>query len=319
MIASIALVILGFALLVAGAEWLVGGSSKLAKRFGVSDLVIGLTIVAFGTSTPELVVSLLASLSGSADVSLGNVVGSNTCNILLILGLSALIAPLTTTSGTVWKEIPFMILAGLVLLVQVNDIAFDQSASNTISRSDSAVMLLFFGIFLVYIFQIIRTGRPESSQRVSTPLSKPIIQIVGGLAALILGAQFVVNSAVEIATSLGVSEALVGLTIVAVGTSLPELATSMVAAYRKNADIAVGNIVGSNIFNVFFILGISGLVAPLPISTGFGVDLWVMMAATFALFLAMFIGKPYHQIQRSEGVLFLALYAGYTVFLINRG
>ena len=319
MLLSLAILVVGFALLVKGADWLVGSASAVARAMGVSDLIAGLTVVAFGTSAPELVVSLLAAIKGNADLSTGNIVGSNICNILLILGLSSVICPLFAARGTVWKEIPFMLLAAAALAVQSNDALLDGTALSAISRTDGLLLLLFFAVFLVYIAQVVTDVRAGDSGKRPPFTAKPIGLLVLGLTMLVVGARLVVGGAVELAEMLGISESLVGLTVVAAGTSLPELATSVVAAYRKNSEIAVGNIVGSNIFNVFFILGLSAFAAPLPCTPGFNADLGVMTLTSILLFLAMFLGKPKHQVERFEGALFLILYAGYVAWLINRG
>ena len=319
MVLDVFFIATGFTLLILGAEWLVHGGSALARSFGVSDLVVGLTIVAFGTSTPELVVSLLASVRGSTDVSLGNVVGSNICNILLILGIAALFCPLDASRGTVWKEIPFMLLACLMLMVQTHDRRLDGASEDIITRGESLVLLLVFGVFLVYLSQVMRSGATEAASAPQMRPAKAGALIAAGLLLLMLGAHWVVEHAVSLASALGVSDALIGLTIVAIGTSLPELATSVVAAYRKNAEIAVGNVVGSNIFNVFLILGVSGTVTPLGVRAQFNLDLWVMLGATVCLFAAMFVGRPRHQLQRLEGGVFLSLYAAYMVYAVVRG
>lgn len=315
------LLIAGFVLLVKGAGWLVDSASAFARAVRVSDLVIGLTIVAFGTSMPELSVSFIAGLKGSPALSIANVVGSNICNILLILGVSALIFPLSAASATVWKEIPFMLLAAVVLIVQSNDQLIDQASRSALTRADGVVMLLFFVLFLVYIAQVIGAGRASTPAPAAAParVGKGLVWMGVGFVMLIVGGNLIVDSAVEIARRMGISESLIGLTIVAFGTSLPELATSATAAYKGNADIAVGNIVGSNIFNTLLILGMSSLALPLPCTPAGNIDLAVMLAATILLFLAMFLGKPRHQIQRSEGAVFLGTYVAYLAFLLWRG
>ena len=319
MLLDTAMFVGGFVLLVKGADWLVNGASALARAVGVSDLVIGLTVVAFGTSTPELVVSVFAAMRGSADLSIGNIVGSNICNIFLILGLSSVICPLFAARGTVWKEIPFMLLAAGALLVACNDALLDGMASSSISRADGVLFLLFFAIFLVYIAQVVTEVRAVAKAVRPRLAAKSAGLLVAGLVMLFVGARWVVGGAVELARFFGISESLVGLTVVALGTSLPELATSAVAAYRKNSEIAVGNIVGSNIFNVLLILGVSALVTPLPCRPGLNADLAAMATASLLLFAAMFLGKPRHQVQRVEGAVFLILYAGYVVWAIDRG
>ncbi|MFH2137275.1 MAG: calcium/sodium antiporter [Candidatus Omnitrophota bacterium] len=312
------ILILGFILLIKGADILVTGSSALAKRIGVSDLVIGLTIVAFGTSTPELLVNIFSSTQGNTEIAIGNVIGSNLFNILLILGVSALIYPLAVTKGTVRKEIPFSLLAVAVLGFLSNDILFDQAEHSALTRIDGFVFLSFFAIFLYYIASISKIEKGQQSQGEDVNFFKALGMVLGGFIALIFGGKIVVDGAVKIASQLGVSQSLIGLTIVAAGTSLPELATSAVAAYRKNADIAVGNIVGSNIFNIFFVLGISAVIKPLPIAESVNSDIFVLIGSTMLLFLFMFTGKR-RMIDRWEGGLFVLFYIIYLVFLIKKG
>jgi cation:H+ antiporter len=315
------LLIVGFAILIKGADWLVAGASSVANRLGVSALVIGLTIVAFGTSAPELVVNLLASLEGNTDIAIGNITGSNIANILLILGISALIYPLAVKRGTVWKEIPFALLAIVLVTIMANDSFIDGSPSSALSRIDGIVLIGFFIVFLYYIFglakQSVNTDESDESIEQYTWL-RSVSMIMGGLIGLVVGGKWIVDGAVEIASGLGVSEALIGLTVVAVGTSLPELATSAVAAYKKNVDIAVGNIIGSNIFNVFWILGISSIIKPLPFTPALVSDLLVAILATALLFLALFVGKR-HTLERWQGGVFVVLYISYIAFLIWRG
>lgn len=313
----------GLALLVKGGDWLVSGASGLARAGGVSDLATGLTVVAFGTSMPEFIVSILASVRDANAITVGNVIGSNICNIFLILGVAALIHPLLAAGNTVWREIPFVLLASVLVVVLANDTLLDGAAENMLTRSDGLVLLAVFGVFLFYVGVLIRTAGPNEplGEEVSEiiPLRKSVLYLILGLIGLIAGGQLAVNGAVAIATSFGVSEFLIGVTIVAVGTSLPELATSAVAAYKKNADIAIGNIVGSNIFNIFFVLGLSSTIHPIPFGTDRNPDLAAMLLAAFLLFLAMFTGKPKHQIQRWEGFSFLGLYAAYTIWVVVRG
>lgn len=310
---------IGFAFLIKGADWLVSGASSLASRLGVSALVIGLTIVAFGTSAPELTVNLLASVQGNTDIAIGNIIGSNIANILLILGISAIIYPLAVQKGTVWREIPFALLAVLVVGVMANDALFDGASSSALSRIDGIVLMFFFIIFLYYIFSISKSVTNDSDETVEVlSITKSLIMISGGLVGLVIGGKWIVDGAVLFATQLGVSEALIGLTVVAIGTSLPELATSAVAAYKKNVDIAVGNVVGSNIFNIFWILGVSSSISPLPFSTKLSFDVWVVIITTIVLFLALFVGKK-HVIERWQGGLFVGFYIMYIVFLVIRG
>jgi len=313
------LFIAGFVLLIKGADFLVTGASALAFKFGIAPLVIGLTIVAFGTSAPELVVNLLASLSGNTDIAIGNILGSNIVNILLILGVTAIIYPLTVQKSTVWKEIPFALLAVIVLVFMASDALIDGAGSSLLSRIDGLVLMSFFVIFLYYIVGMAKQAPAEDSEAPADMTTmRSWILISGGLIGLVIGGKWIVDGAVVFAQSLGVSEALIGLTIVAIGTSLPELATSVVAAFKKNTDIAVGNIVGSNIFNIFWILGISSMIAPLPFAPAMTFDILVTLGATLLLFLALFVGRK-HTIEKWQGVMFIGLYVAYVAFLIVRG
>lgn len=309
----------GFVALIKGADSLVSGASSLAARFGVSALVIGLTIVAFGTSAPELMVNLLASYSGNTDIAIGNILGSNIANILLILGISAIIYPLAVGKGTVWKEIPFALLAVIAVSFMANDVLLDGSSTSAITRIDGLLLLSFFIIFLYYIFGIAKQGSGNpTEQPVLYSYPKSIALVLAGLVGLAVGGKWIVDGAVTFASSLGVSEALIGLTIVAIGTSLPELATSAMAAYRRNVDIAVGNIVGSNIFNIFWILGVSAVISPLPFAVTLQTDLLVTLLASALLFLALFVGQR-HTIERWQGVAFVLTYVVYMVYLVMRG
>jgi len=323
MLLSILLLIIGLGLLVLGAEWLVRGASSLAKKMRISALVIGLTVVAFGTSTPELTVSLTSSLQGSSDIALSNVVGSNIANILLILGICALFRTLTVKSTTVWKEIPLAAAGMLLLVVFGNDIFFDNVANNALTRTDGIALLTLFAIFMYYIFGLAKDDRNAKKEAESSSIavySKWVSAgyVLTGLILLVGGGKMLVDSAVDIASAAGMSEALIGLTIIAIGTSLPELAASLTATLKGQNDIAVGNIIGSNIFNTFWILGISSSVKSIPISNEARVDLLIGLGVAAALFLLMFIGRK-QQLTRTEGGLFVMLYIGYTAFLIQRG
>ncbi|OHB61884.1 MAG: sodium:proton exchanger [Planctomycetes bacterium RBG_13_46_10] len=315
------LLIIGFALLIKGASLLVDGASSIARIFNVSDLVAGLTIVAFGTSMPELSVNIFASIKANSDIAIGNIVGSNIFNILIILGVSSLIFPLTVTKGTVWIEIPLTLLAALLLGVLANDQLVIKTSSRGLSRIDGWLFLCCFAIFLYYIFLITRKKEKANDISLVTKqysFAKSTLMTAVGFACLFAGAKFVVDGAVDLATKLGVSQSLIALTIVAAGTSLPELATSAVAAYKKNSDIAVGNIVGSNIFNIFFILGISALIRPIALQPKSNIDIAVTVFASLILFVVMFSGKR-HVLDRWEGFLFIALYIIYIAFLIVQG
>ena len=314
------LLLLGFVFLIKGAGFLVDGASSLAKKLNISNLVIGLTIVAFGTSAPELFVNLFASFNGTTDIAIGNIVGSNIVNVLLILGIAAIIYPLKVGKGTVWKEIPMSLLAAILVLIMANDFLVDGVNFNSLTRSDGVVLIAFFIIFLYYTFGIAKNTSNDETQsppKVYSGLySAGLIAI--GLVGLVIGGQWIVNSATTIAVSFGLSSAFIGLTIVAIGTSLPELATSAVAAYKKNSDIAVGNVVGSNIFNIFWILGLSSIIKPLPFKPELNFDLWVAVGASILLFIWMFLGKR-HTLERWQGIVFILIYIGYVTAITFRG
>jgi len=312
--------VIGFILLIKGADYLVDGASSIARRLNVSDLVIGLTVVAFGTSTPELFVNIVASFKGNTDIAIGNVLGSNIANTFLILGVSSIIYPLTVTKGTVWKEIPFSLLAALVLAIVANDRFINGDPATVLTRADGLVFLSFFIIFLYHSFGIAQKieGMEEHVPAEIYGLAKSILYIAGGLLGLSVGGKWIVDGAVHLALRFGMSESLVGLTIVAVGTSLPELATSAMAAYKKNVEIAVGNVVGSNIFNIFFVLGVSSVIKPLPFRETSNTDMGVVVLASVLLFISMFTGKK-RSLDRWEGGVFLVLYTGYIVALSIMG
>lgn len=317
---NILLLIGGLALILIGANGLTDGAAAVAKRFHISDLVIGLTIVAFGTSAPELVISVISALHGSAELAIGNVVGSNIFNVLVIVGCTALVLPIQIGEGTLSKEIPFVILASLVLFVCANDVMLDGAATNVIDRSDGLLLLAFFLIFMSYTFAIARSGTAEEAEGEkvkSMPVWKSTVYIVGGLAGLIFGGQFFVDGASGIARSLGVSESMIGLTLVAVGTSLPELATSIAAALKKKPGIAIGNVIGSNLFNIFFVLGCSATVFPLPMGRINNFDLWVMIASAMLFWLVGWFFKK-RTITRVEGGLLVVCYIVYTAYLIAK-
>ena len=314
MFISFILLFVGFILLIKGANFLIDGSSALASRLNIPQIVIGLTIVAFGTSTPEFIVNVFAAIEGTNDVGFGNVVGSNIINIFLILGVAAIIYPLQTQKNTVWKEIPFTLLGALVLLVMCNDLLFN-SEENYISTGDGIVLLFFFAIFMVYIFGITEVKSENIVEVEDFSILKISLLVLTGLAGLIIGGNLVVNSAVNIATNWGVSQRVIGLTIVALGTSLPELFTSAVAAKKGKADIAIGNVVGSNIFNVFFVLAITTIIKPIPFKPVMNIDLVVMSIASMLLFFTMFTGEK-RKIDRWEAAIFLILYFSYTIWLL---
>ena len=312
------LFILGFVFLVKGADYLVDGSSSLAKRIGISDIVIGLTIVSLGTSAPELLVNVIASFKGNADIGMGNIIGSNISNIFLILGISALIYPLRVKKNTTWKEIPMNILAGVVLLFMANDIFIDKASASVISRVDGLILMTFFVIFMSYTIGLAKAHKEKHTTDGKHPVFKALLKTGIGIVGLAYGGKWVVDGAVTIAKTLGLSEALIGLTIVAVGTSLPELATSAVAAYKRKTDIAIGNIVGSNLFNIFWVLGLSATIKPMPFNLSINTDIFVFLLATIMLFSASFAYKK-DKISRFEGGIFVTAYVIYIIFLVIRG
>lgn len=309
---------IGFVLLIKGADMLVDGSVALARNYGISDIVIGLTIVSFGTSAPELVVNLMASLNGNSEIAVGNILGSNIANILLILGISAMIFPLTVKRNTTFKEIPFALLSAVVVMLLGNDIVYGHTSHSMLTLGDGLVLICFFTIFMYYIFAISKDEVHTESSAVSMSMAKAVLFLILGLAGLIVGGKWIVDSAVSMARQFGVSESLIGLTIVAVGTSLPELATSAVAAWKKNTDIAIGNVVGSNIFNMFWILGISAIINPIPVLDRSNFDFIVNIATSGLLFVFIFIGKK-HVLQRWQGFAFLGCYLLYVLWLIRLG
>jgi cation:H+ antiporter len=315
MVVSILLLLTGLVLLVKGADWLVDGASVLAKKKNVSDLAIGLTIVAFGTSAPELVVNAVAATGNYPDIVFGNVIGSNNFNLFIILGISGLIIPLSVQSSTVWKEIPFSLVAAIGLFFLANAYLF--SGNPLLSRWDGVILLVCFVAFLYYVATQLKSDPQAEQVEVKDYSNQKIWMLIFiGLAGLVGGGKLVVDNAVSMAQSLGVSEKMIGLTIVAAGTSLPELATSVVAAMRKNADIAIGNIVGSNIFNLLLILGVSSLIRPLEFNPSFNTDIYILGAGTVFLFLAMFTGKRY-RLDRWEALMLLTTYLLYTGYLIG--
>ena len=323
---NILLLIGGLILILLGANGLTDGAASVAKRFRIPPIVIGLTIVAFGTSAPELTVSVSSALKGSADIAIGNVVGSNIFNTLMIVGCTALFAPIVITRNTLRKEIPLCILSSIVLLICANDVFLDKASENILNRVDGLLLLCFFVIFMGYTFAI--ASKPatmeqqaeypvieEETEIKSLPWWKSILYIIGGLAALIFGGQLFVDGATGIARNLGVSESIIGLTLVAGGTSLPELATSIVAALKKNPEIAIGNVIGSNLFNIFFVLGCSASITPLHLSGITNFDLFTLVGSGILLWLfGLFFAK--RTITRIEGGIMILCYVAYTVILI---
>jgi cation:H+ antiporter len=319
---SYLLLIVGFVLLVKGADLFVEGSSKLAKILRIPPIIIGLTIVAFGTSTPEAAVSISASINGSEGISLGNVIGSNLVNISLILGLTTVITPMIVQKKTIVKEIPLALLGSVALLVMLLDTSLTSETVNSLSRTDGIILLLFFGVFVYYIVEVaIKNKNNQKIYFIEKDDKKPsvlpsLLKLLIGLGGLVLGGWLVVKYGQEIALSLGMSETLVGLTIVSIGTSLPELVTSVTAALKKESEIALGNIIGSNIFNIMFVLGISSTINPITISSNIVIDIVLMIMVTFVVMI--FATTHKRKINRIEGSVLLAIYLAYLTFILIR-
>lgn len=307
---EVILMIIGFVVLIKGADVFVEGASSLANNFKVSKVLIGLTIVAFGTSAPEFAVSIKSMLAGSGDIVLGNVIGSNIFNSLLILGVAGMVYPLTVKKDTTKKELPLVFLITAVFCVLTADQLFNASAVNVFTRADGIVICLFFTIFLYYLFSI--AFKDKGLKKVEKPkysLAKSIVLTVLGIVAIILGSNFVVDGAVYIAELLGVSEKIIALTIVAFGTSLPELVTSIVASLKKEADIAVGNVIGSNIFNICIVLGVPTILFGNIMATSFTYfDLFILLISSLIIWLCSFKD---HKISKKEGILLLAVFIIY--------
>ena len=318
------ILIIGFGLLLKGAAYFVDGSSSISLKLKISPLIVGLTIVAFGTSTPELLVSSLASLQGANNLAFGTIVGSNIANIALVIGISALFVTLTIRSVIVAREVPFMILSILVLIVLVFDERLTGGSQNILSRSDGIILIFFFSIFIYYLFSSALKSRAEgflvrweihkdritSTAKLST--AKTTLYFLGGLGMIIVGSKLVVDSATDLSQILGVGQGFIGLTIVALGTSLPELATSLTAAFKKEVDIAVGNMIGSNIFNVFFVLGITAIISPITFDTALAQEI-VLMLFVFVLFFIFALNR--RRINRYEGAILLGMYIFFLGFL----
>lgn len=320
MLQILLLLLVGFYVLIKGASWLVDGSVGIARRFKIDPLIIGLTIVAFGTSMPELVVNVISALSGDgAGIGLGNIIGSNIANIGLIIGASALLFPLVVKPSAVSREMPLMLLSSIVFAVLVGDRFLSSAQSNLISTTDGVVLLLFFAAFIYYLgYTIIRQrksgvteefAKEYDQHKRSSKVINSVILVVVGIAAVVLGGKLVVDNAAEIARVIGISEIMIGLTVIAIGTSLPELSTAVVAAMKKEPDIAVGNIVGSNIFNTFFILGINAVINPIPFQSAWFADIAVMVGISLLLFVITLTRKT---ITRREGTVLLAIYVSKT-------
>lgn len=329
MILSIVWLIVGLVFILVGANMLTDGSSAVAKRFGISDVIVGLTVVAFGTSTPELAISIVASLNGNAPMAVGNVVGSNIFNILAIIGVTSLVRPIRIQRSIMSSEMPMLILSSVLLWVIGNSVLLDGTSSNIVTRVEGIMLLIFFGLFMRYTFakahvhqaaknpepDPIETRSREISRDGGMPMWRSVVYIVAGLAGLVWGGDRFVDGASELARGLGVSDAVIGLTIVAAGTSLPELATSVVAAVKRKPGLAIGNVIGSNIFNVLLILGTASVITPLPFDGVTGVDLGVLMGASILFWLFGWFIRT-RMITRGEGLVMTLGYVAYMAYLV---
>ncbi len=310
---QILLLIVGFAMLIKGADWFVDGAASLARKMGIPQLVIGLTIVAMGTSAPEAAVSISAALQGTADIAVGNVVGSNILNVLIILGITALIRSVKIQKSTLWIEIPFMVVITVILI-------FLGRSGSVVSLEEGIILLVLFVAYLAYLFILAQKGnlKDETEEEVEKkPIKNKawfrIIMLVVGGVIIVLGSNITVNAATAVAEAVHISERFIGLTIVALGTSLPELVTSVVAACKGNADIAIGNIVGSNIFNILFVIGLSSLITPVIYPATFLIDGIVAVLAGVLLFVSVLKGS---ELKKVCGIIFLVAYAAYFVYLV---
>lgn len=323
MIIDVVWLIVGLILILTGANFLTDGASSVAKRMGVSDLIIGLTVVAFGTSAPELTISIVSAVNNNAELAVGNVIGSNIFNILVIIGITAMVRPIKIQKSVMTTEIPMVLLSSVVMLIMGCSSILDGTASNVVTRVDGLFLLIFFLLFMRYTFASARNSDPSMSDPQSAdgkkhsgmPVVRAVVYIAGGLVALIWGGDKFVEGATGIARAMGVSEAVIGLTIVAVGTSLPELATSIVAALKNEPGLAIGNVIGSNIFNVLLVLGASATIVPLPFGNITYVDILTLVGAS-VLFLVFGQIFKRRTITRAEGGMMFACYLAYTVYLI---
>ena len=316
MIILIFYIIFGFIILIKGADWIVNGASELAKKNNISDLAIGLTIVAFGTSAPELTVNSFAALKDDPDFVFGNVIGSNNFNLFVSLGIVGIISPIAVQPRTVWREIPISFGAIIVLFLLCNDFFLDEF--NILTRIDGLILIILFGLFLFYVYKQMK------NEKVVTDTTQHNISnfkiwglILIGISGLVIGGKLVVTNAEKIATALGISDRIIGLTILAIGTSLPELTTSVVAALKNKNDMVIGNIIGSNIFNIFLILSVSTFFKPLAYKSNFNIDIYLLSGGTIFLFIAMFTGKK-KKLDRWEAGILLITFIFYTIYLINK-
>jgi len=320
---TISLLLVGFVFLIKGADILIEGSASIAKRYKISNLVIGLTIVAFGTSAPELIISAIAAINGNTGISMGNIIGSNISNTLLILGAAAIVSPLIIKKDTINKQIPFSVLSVLAVVILINDFSIDGMPFSSLTRGDGLVLILFFAIFMYYTYFVSKADKSvlgdlkeEKIEVYSNWTSSSMV--VAGLIGLFFGGQWIVASSVNIASIFGLSDALIGLTIVAIGTSLPELAASIMAAKKGNSDMAIGNVIGSNIFNFLWVLGFSSIINPIQYQLQLNVDMFVLLGVTILLLILIYVGKK-NILDKQEGFILISLYVCYLAFLIYRG
>ena len=319
---SYILLVIGFIFLIKGADLFVDGASSIAKTLKIPSLIIGLTIVAFGTSAPEAAVSITGAFAGANDITVGNVVGSNIFNLLVVVGVAAFISPLNVKKSIIAKEFPFALLGAFVLIVLGLDSKYHNYTDNVLTRADGIMLLVLLGIFMYYLIELALTARKEGKDQEdeeeikSYPLPKSILLSIIGIVGIVIGGDLVVDSASNIALAWGMSQSLVGLTIVAVGTSLPELVTSIVAARKGESDIALGNVIGSNIFNIFFVLGISSFIHEITINSAVFLDMFIMMAASF---ITYGFAASKRSINKKVGAFLVCLYVAYMIFVIWKG
>lgn len=312
---NIALLLVGFVLLIKGADFFVDGASEIAKAFRIPSVVIGLTIVSMGTSLPELAVSVTSAIKGVEGIAIGNVVGSNIVNLMLVAGLTAVIIPINVEKSLLTKDLPFSLVSAAAVLLVTADMFFAKSSANTITRADGIILLMFFGLYMYSVASYAlsnKTEEPESEDEEIKPLWKSILITILGLAGIIAGGQLTINSAEFIAKAAGMSDRLIGLTIIAFGTSLPELIISLVAAIKGENDIAMGNVVGSNIFNILFILGIATVIRPLSVEAASFTDIFVLLFCSAAVWI---MAKPKLRLNRFCGIIMVLIYALYTTYI----
>ncbi len=311
------LLVVGLIFLVKGADLFVTGASSVARRFHIPSLVIGLTIVAFGTSAPEVAVSVTSALNGQSDITMGNIIGSNMFNLLVVVGMAAWILPFKVKETIIAKEFPFMLLSCISVLILAFDLLLGNGTVNVINRTDGLVLVVF-AIFLYYLLSVALKAQKENQAEevmISIGLTKSIVYLVVGIVAIVLGGNLAVDAATEIALAWGMSETMVGLTIIAAGTSLPELMTSVVAARKGESDIALGNVIGSNIFNVFFIMGISAVITPVSVSAAVAFDAVLLTVITLIAFIFALTDRKF---SKGEGIVLFLLYVAYMIFVIWR-